>query len=43
CANNDNIDFNHEGGTVQILSEPNQGFALTVALPLAAVETRERE
>jgi two-component system sensor histidine kinase UhpB len=31
------------GGTIQIRSAPNQGFALTVALPLAAVETRESE
>jgi two-component system, NarL family, sensor histidine kinase UhpB len=29
------------GGTIRIQSAPNQGFALTVALPLAAVETRE--
>jgi two-component system, NarL family, sensor histidine kinase UhpB len=31
------------GGTIRIQSVPNQGFALTVALPLAAVETRESE
>jgi two-component system sensor histidine kinase UhpB len=31
------------GGTIRIQSAPNQGFALAVALPLAAIETRERE
>jgi len=29
------------GGTIRIQTAPNQGFALTVALPLAAIETRE--
>lgn len=31
------------GGAIRIQSAPDQGFALTVALPLAAVETREGE
>ena len=29
------------GGAIRIKTAPNQGFALTVALPLAAVETME--
>jgi two-component system, NarL family, sensor histidine kinase UhpB len=31
------------GGTIRIHSAPNQGFALTVELPLASVETTEAE
>jgi len=31
------------GGAIRIQTAPNQGFALTVALPLAAVETMEGE
>jgi two-component system sensor histidine kinase UhpB len=31
------------GGAIRIQSAPDQGFALTLALPLAAVETREGE
>jgi two-component system sensor histidine kinase UhpB len=31
------------GGAIQIQTAPNQGFALTVALPLAAVETTQSE